>query len=96
MLIGKNLENVLDSPLHVDKWSVEHLVNNETGDTDLVESYCGLMEIERTNEQKYLGFVLSSSGNNMVNIRSLQRKSIGTIRKIFSKLNTKYKTIILK
>ena len=36
MLIGKNLENVLDSPLQVDKWSVEHIVNTETGDTDLM------------------------------------------------------------
>ena len=41
MLIGKNLENVLDSPLQVDKWSIEHIVNTETGDTDLVESYYG-------------------------------------------------------
>jgi hypothetical protein len=41
MFIGKNLENVLDSPLQVDKWSVEHIVNTETGDTDLVESYYG-------------------------------------------------------
>jgi hypothetical protein len=41
MFIGKNLENVLDSPLQVDKWSIEHIVNTETGDTDLVESYYG-------------------------------------------------------
>ena len=40
------------------------------------------------HEQKYLGFILSSSGDNMVNIRLIRNKSIGTIRTIFTKLNS--------
>ena len=88
MLIGNNLDNVLDTPLLVDKWSVEHKDNPATGDTDLVETYSGQVEIGRSNEQKYLGFILSSSGNNLANIRSLRNKSIGVIRKIFIKLNS--------
>lgn len=87
MLIAKNTENILNSSLCVDKWNVEHRVE-PSGDTTLVESYGGQVEIEKCSEQKYLGFILSSSGDNMANIRSIRNKSIGTIRKIFSKLNS--------
>ena len=41
----------------------------------------------QTDEQKYLGFVLSSTGDNMANIRATKKKSIGVIRKIMNKLN---------
>ena len=87
MLIAKNTENILNSSLCVDKWNLEHRVE-PSGDTTLVESYGGQVEIEKCSEQKYLGFILSSSGDNMANIRSIRNKSIGTIRKIFSKLNS--------
>ena len=46
MLVGKNKENVLNIPLSVDTWSVEHIEHRETGDTDLVEKYQGQVEIE--------------------------------------------------
>ena len=36
MLVGKKLDHVLNSSLTVDKWTVEHIENKETGDTDLV------------------------------------------------------------
>ena len=87
MLIGKNKENVISSDLYVDKWTVEHQDNFVTGDTDLVEKYAGQVMMSKSDEQKYLGFILSSSGDNMANIRMLKKKSIGTIRKIFTKLN---------
>ena len=88
MLVGKNLDHVVNSSLTVDKWTVQHIENKETGDTDLVETYAGQVEIGKCQEQKYLGFILSSSGDNMVNILSIRNKSIGTIRKIFTKLNS--------
>ena len=64
MLVGKNSENIIDSPLYVDKWTVEHEDNIETGDTDLVETYSGQVEIGKCQDQKYSGFILSSSGDN--------------------------------
>ena len=88
MLIGKNQESALNSPLCVDNWSVEHVENPATGDTELVETYTGQVQIGQTTEQRYLGFILSSSGDNMANIRALQKKSIGTIKKIFTKLHS--------
>ena len=87
MLIGKNSKNVLKSELSVDTWSLEHKENRETGNTELVETYTGPKEISNCTEQKYLGFVISSTGDNMANIRAIRNKSYGVIRKIFSKLN---------
>ena len=42
--------------------------------------------MEKTENYKYLGFMISSKGNNMVNIREVKNKSIGVIRKIFTKM----------
>ena len=88
MLIGENTKNVINSKLLVDKWSVEHREDVQTGETELYEEYCGQVEIDQTNEQKYLGFVISHLGDNMANIRAIKNKSIGIIRKIFTKLNS--------
>ena len=82
MLIGNNFELEEKNELSVDKWSVSH--KNE----HFSESFDGKVFIEQTNEQKYLGFVLSSTGNNMANINQMKRKSIGIIRSIFSKLES--------
>ena len=87
MLIGKNVEKVLNSDLYVDKWELEHRDNFVTGDTDLVETYAGQVKMGKIVEQKCLGFILSSTGDNMANIQMLKKKSIGTIRKIFTKLD---------
>ena len=88
MLIGKNTKNVIISNLLVDKWSVEHREDVQTGETELCEEYCGQVEIDQTNEQKYLGFVISHLGDNMANIRAINNISIGIIRKLFTKLNS--------
>ena len=44
--------------------------------------------MKRTNEYKYLGFMISNKGDNMINIRKMKHKSIGIIKKIFSKLES--------
>ena len=87
MLVGKDKERVLNSPLFVDKWEVSYKDDPKKGELQMVEKYSGLTEIGQTEEQMYLGFVLSSQGDNMANIRNLKQKSIGIIRKIFSKIN---------
>ena len=46
----------------------------------------GDTEMEEVSQYKYLGFVLSNSGDNMANIRSLKIKSINTTKSILSKL----------
>ena len=59
-----------------------------TGKDDLKEIYCGQTEVEKTANQKYLGFVLSNTGDNMVNIREIRNKSIGVVKSTLNKLNS--------
>ena len=47
-----------------------------------------MMDIGQVQEYTYLGFVVSSKGDNLANIRQLEKKSIGVIRKIFNKLGS--------
>ena len=86
MFIGKNKENIRNNKIHVDKWMEEYFENKETGEIDLKEKYTGEVEIEEVKEQKYLGFILSSNGNNIANIQAMEKKSIGVIRTILNKL----------
>ena len=79
---------MLKSDLVVDNWSVEYVDNLDTGDYDLIETYVGKVKIENTDKHKYLGFVISNTGDNMVNISSMKDKSIGIIRQIFSRLES--------
>ena len=85
MLLGKNTDNIINTKLYVDKWQVKY-EESDTGEEVLEETYVGQTPIEETEEQRYLGFVLSSKGNNMVNINHMKKKSKGIIRRIFSKL----------
>ena len=80
MLIGKNKKNVLNSDLVVDSWSVDYVDNLNTGDYDLIDTHDGQVTMEETDKHKYLGFVISNTGDNMANIKSMKDKSIGIIR----------------
>ena len=88
MLISKRPETVLNSQLAVDSWNTEHIENMNTGESELDEKYEGRIQIDKTENQKYLGFLLSSKGDNMKNIASVKNKSIGIIRKLFAKLES--------
>ena len=46
------------------------------------------MNIEQVEEYKYLGFIISSTGDNMAHIRNIKNKSIGIIKTIIIKLNS--------
>ena len=54
----------------------------------MTENYGGKVDIEQVDEYTYLGFVISSKGDNMANIRQMQKKSIGVVRKIINKLSS--------
>ena len=88
MLIGKNTENVINNPLKVDNWTVEYVENEDTEELDLKETFEGQVTLEQVTEQKYLGFVVSSFGNNMANIQQMKKKSIGIILQIFNRLES--------
>ena len=88
MVISKKPDTVHSSQLSVDNWNMKHEKNMKTGELELVEEYEGRIQIEKTEKQKYLGFILSCKGDNMINIRNLKNKSIGIIRKLYTKLES--------
>ena len=67
---------------------MEYKENKISGEYELIESYDGKLDIMKTTQYKYLGFVISNTGDNMANIREMKNKSIGVIRKIHSKLQS--------
>ena len=67
MLVGKDTENIFNDKLVVDSWSKDYVENRDSAEIELVENYCGRTEIGVVTEQKYLGFTISSTGNNMQN-----------------------------
>ena len=73
MLISKDVTNVPDNNLQVDSWKVRHVTDPATGDSHLVESYDGLQLMEKAIKQKYLGFTLSATGDNMANINEMKK-----------------------
>ena len=78
MLVGKDLKNVVNNELLVDSWSIYYQKNSDTGEDDLIESFNGQVAIGKTEEHNYLGFVISSKGDNMAIIRQIEKKSIGS------------------
>ena len=64
MFAGKSSNDFLNCDLLVDSWKVSYENNSETGDLDLIETYEGPVIMEKTTSQKYLGFVLSNTGDN--------------------------------
>ena len=87
MLICKD-KQVQSEALSVDNWSVKYEHNKSMGENTLIETYNGQVNMEHESSHKYLGFVLSSKGDNLVNINAMKRKSIWVIRKIFMRLDS--------
>ena len=88
MVVGKNPDCVLQSKLKVDNWVKEYKEDTNTGEMTLVEYYGGKIDMKETKEYKYLGFIISSKGDNMANIRKIKQKSIGITRKLLTKLSS--------
>ena len=87
MLVSKNTKAELSNgTLTVDNWCVKYKHNDETGENTLNEKYVGQVNMEQVNTHKYLGFVLSNTGDNSVNISAMRKKSIWIIRRLFKQL----------
>ena len=50
------------------------------------EMYDGEIKMENTEQQKYLGFILSDKGDNMKNISEMRKRSVWIINNIFDKI----------
>ena len=87
MLIG-TAENLINSNLEVDNWNIEYKMDDEAKSSILLETYDGKIPIEKIENQKYLEFYLYSKGNNMVNIKEMEKKSIWISKKILNRLQS--------
>ena len=76
MIVGKNSDFINQKNLKVDNWRTEHKQNKISGEYDMIEVYDGKIDIVKTNQYKYLGFVISSTGDNMANIKAMILLSI--------------------
>ena len=83
-----NKDKISRYGLMVDDWSVKYEECSERGEVELAEHYIGQTKIENVQTQKYLGFVLSSTGDNMANINAIKKKSIGLVKTALNKLNS--------
>ena len=87
MVVG-GIEKVMNNKLSVDKWSIAHKIDENCNTDILEENFDGKVEIENVEKQKYLGFILSSRGNNMENIKEMKKKSVWVSRKILNRLQS--------
>ena len=69
-MVIADLEAVMNNNLLVDKWKIER-----KDEEDLVETYVGKTIIKETEKQKYFGYFLSNKGDNMTNVKEMQKKS---------------------
>ena len=65
-------------------------VNEEHRDNDenINEIYDGVVVMDNTEQQKYLGFILSNKGDNMKNISEMRKRSVWIINNIFNKIKS--------
>ena len=75
MLIAKDKEHILNSDLTVDKWKTVHKDKSEAGEDTILDIYEGQVPIAKTDEQKYLGFVLSSKSKHKPCKEKLKRNN---------------------
>ena len=75
MIVGKCDKKTKQQNLHIDHWKTEHQLNKRTGEYD------GKVKMEITDFYKYLGFMISNKGDNMVNIKEMKKKLISVLSK---------------
>ena len=81
MHIGKQREEFKCHPIYVESWKEEDFEN--ANDENVVQDISiGKVEMKDTEEEKYLGDVISSDGKNSKNIKARVNKGKGIVKKI--------------
>ena len=70
--------------LQIDQWKVKNISEMETNKSSLEDVYNGSYVIEDTNQEKYLGDILTSNGKNDQNIIARVKKGLGIIKQVSS------------
>ena len=69
MHIGKYCEDFKCQNLMVDSWEEVEVKNDETGITQIEDTFVGEELMEEKDDEKYLGDVISNNGWNLKNIK---------------------------
>ena len=82
--VGRVKEDHKCQALMVDDWKEVEMRNEETG-IDEIEDICeGEEKMEDTQEEKYLGDVISSDGRNIKNVKARIKKGKGIVTRILT------------
>ena len=84
MHIGKYCEDFKCQNLMVDSWEEVEVKNDETGITQIEDTFVGEELMEEKDDEKYLGDVISNDGRNLKNIKARIAKGKGIVSKIMT------------
>ena len=87
MHIGKQIEEFKCHPIFVGKWK-EDDSNDVTGEEEVNDIYLGKVEMEDTEEEKYLGDIISNDGRNLKDIKARVNKGKGIVKRILDILES--------
>ena len=87
MHIGKQLEDFKCHPIFVGNWKEEDS-NDITGEHVVNDIFLGKVEMEDTEEEKYLGDIISKDGRNLKNIKARVNKGKGIVKRILDILDS--------
>ena len=82
MHIGKDIKEFDKMDFYLDGWKLTEVEEVETGVTTTKETFDGEQEVDETENEKYLGQILSRDGSNTANINQKVGKGIGMKNKI--------------
>ena len=82
--IGKYCEDFKCQNLMVDSWEEVEVKNDETGITQIEDTFVGEELMEEKDDEKYLGDVISNDGRNLKNIKARIAKGKGIVSKIMT------------
>ena len=72
--------------LQIDSWKVETKSEFEINKDELIDVFEGAIDMDDSDEERYLGDLITSDGSNKTNIHSRKAKGFGIIDKIVSML----------
>ena len=87
MHIGKQLEDFKCHPIFVGNWKEEDS-NDITGEHVVNDIFLGKVEMEDTEEEKYLGDIISKDGRNLKNIKARVNKGKSIVKRILDILDS--------
>ena len=72
--------------LKLDEWDVKTVEDFKTGEKIQEDQFIGPNSLEKTENEKYLGDIISNDGTNTKNILARKGKGLGVVNQVMSKL----------